>query len=78
MDSFSRASRDLSMTISIRKINMCHGAKHPPEITVSNKKLEVVNEFTYLGSAVSVDLALDTETDRHIGLAASTFASLLK
>ena len=78
MDSFSPASRDLSMTISIKKTNMCQGVKHPPEITVSNKKLEVVNEFTYLGSTVSVDLALDTETDRHIGRAASPFASLLK
>ena len=45
------------MTISIRKTNiMCQCVDHTPEMTVNNNKLEVVNEFTYLGQSVSHDL----------------------
>lgn len=33
---------------------MCQGVKHPLEITVNNKKLEVVNEFTYLVTALRI------------------------
>ena len=39
-------------------------------------ELEVVNEFTYLGSTISNNLSLDKEIDRQIGKAASTLARL--
>lgn len=57
---------------------MVQGVEHPPEIAVSNNKLEVVNEFAYLGSTVSDDLSLDTEINRPNQRPASTFASLIK
>ena len=79
MDSFSRASQDFGMTISIKKTNvMAQDVEQPPRISVNGSMLDVVHEFTYLGSTVRDDLSMDTEISRRIGKAASTFARLSK
>ena len=57
---------------------MGQGIENPPEITINNNKLEVVNKFTYLDSILSDYLSLDIKINRRIGRAASTFASLIK
>ena len=79
MDNFSRASQAFGMTISIKKTNVVgQGVEQPPSITVNGTKLDVVHNFTYLGSTLSDDLSLDSELNRRIGRASSTFAKLSK
>ena len=79
MDTFSEACKDFSLTISLKKTNvMSQGTEQPPSITISNYELEVVQEFTYLGSTVTDTLSLDTELNRRIGRATSTLARLTK
>ena len=45
-----------------------------PSITIHNYGLEVVHQFTYLGSMISDNLSLDVEINKSIGKAASTLA----
>ena len=47
-----------------------------PAITIDDCDLEVVEQFTYLGSTVSDNLSFDTEIDRRIGKAATTLTRL--
>ena len=77
MDRFSSACSDFGLTISLRKTNvMGQGVENPPSITISNYELEVIHQFTYLGSTITDNLCLDPEIDRRIGRAATTFARL--
>ena len=48
----------------------------PPAITIDNYDLDVVKEFTYLGSTITDNLSLDTEINKRIGKAATTLARL--
>ena len=48
-----------------------------PAITVNDYELDVVEQFTYLGSTVTDNLSLDTEIDKRIGKAATTLARLI-
>ena len=67
------------MTISIKKTNvMAQDVEQPPSISVNGSMLDVVHEFTYLGSTVRDDLSMATEISRRIGKAALTFARLTK
>ena len=43
-----------------------------PAITIDDYELDVVEQFTYLGSAITDNLSLDTEIDKRIGKAATT------
>ena len=45
-------------------------------ITISNYQLEVVHEFTYLGSTITDNLSLDAELNKRIGKAATTLGRL--
>ena len=47
-----------------------------PAITIDDYELDVVEQFTYLGSTITDNLSLDTEIDRRIGKAATTLARL--
>ena len=79
MDGFSRASQNFGMTISVKKTNvMGQDVTSPPSISVSGSALDVVHEFTYLGSTVRDDLSLDSEINRRIGKASTIFARLSK
>ena len=48
----------------------------PPVITIDDYELDVVCQFTYLGSTITENLSLDTEIDKRIGKAASTLVRL--
>ena len=49
---------------------------NPPVITIDNYKLDVVRQFTYLGSTISENLSLDAEINRRIGKAATSLGRL--
>ena len=77
MDRFAQACTDFGLTISLKKTNiLVQGTAETPCITINNYELDVVNEFTYLGSTISNNLSLAKELDRRIGKAATTFARL--
>ena len=67
MDGFSCACQDLGMTISIKKTNvMGQDIENQPSISVNGSTLDVVQEFTYLGSTVKDELSLNSENSRCI------------
>ena len=54
---------------------MAQGAD-PPDITISGNHLDVVDQFTFLGSTITSDLSLDTEISKRIGKASTTMHRL--
>ena len=48
----------------------------PPVITINNYELEVLHQFTYLGSTISDNLPLDVEINKSIRKAATTLGRL--
>ncbi|KAJ8369124.1 hypothetical protein SKAU_G00091520 [Synaphobranchus kaupii] len=77
MDRFSQACKDFGLTISLKKTNILgQDLEAPPVIAIDNYELDVVHQFTYLGSTISNNLSLDTEIDKRIGKAATTLARL--
>ncbi|XP_063605235.1 uncharacterized protein LOC134780428 [Penaeus indicus] len=79
MDRFAHACNEFGLTISLKKTNIsAQDASHAPSISIGDFTLEVVEDFTYLGSTISTSLSLDTEINRWIGKAAATMAKLSK
>lgn len=79
MNRFSTACDLFSLTISLKKTQvMCQGTTIPATISINDHQLEIVNQFTYLGSTATNNLSLDTEIDKRIGKAASTLSQLSK
>ena len=79
MDCFSQACEDFRLTISLKKTNiMSQDTESLPAITINNYQLDVVKEFTYLGSTMTDNLSMDSEISRRIGRATSTLARLSK
>ena len=77
MDCFSKACEDFRLTISLKKTNvMNQDTENVPDITINNYQLEAVNEFTYLGSTITSDLSMESEINKRIGRAITTFAKL--
>ena len=77
MDKFSRASKEFGLTVSIKKTNvLVQGIDVEPKIVVDDQILEVVHNFTYLGSTISDDLSLGSEINKRIGKACATFSKL--
>ena len=77
MDRFSQASKDFGLTISLKKTNVLgQDTAAAPIITIDDYELDVVRQFTYLGSTMTDNLSLDTEIDKRIGKAATTLARL--
>ena len=77
MDHFSQACKDFGPAISPKKINVLgQDTLELPAITIDDYELDVVEQFTYLGSTITDDLSLDTEIDKRIGKAATTLARL--
>lgn len=48
----------------------------PTLFSIDNYELEAVHAFTYLGSTISDNVSLDTELNKRIGKAATSFARL--
>ena len=79
IDCFSQACEDFRLTINLKKTNLLsQDTEIPPTITLNNYELDVVKEFTYLGSAVTDNLSMDSEISRRIVRATSTLARLSK
>ena len=76
MDRFSKAAGDFGLTISLNKTNVMVQEAGPPNITIKDYKLGVVEHFTYLGSNITNNLSLDLELDQRIGKASTTLARL--
>ena len=78
MDRFSQACKDFGLTISLKKTNVLgQDTMELPAITIDDYELDVVEQFTYLGSTITNNLSLDTEIDKRIGKAAATLARLI-
>ena len=80
-DALSSATKAFGLTISIKKTEvLCQSAPTKstpaPTITIDGTKLNVVDEFCYLGSCLSSDGSLDKEIERRISKASSSFGRL--
>ena len=74
---FSQSCKDLGLTISIKKTNVSdQDVSQAPSIKIDHHTLDVVEEFTHLGSTISMNLCLDTEINKRIGKASATVAKL--
>ena len=72
MDRFSQACKDFGLTISLKKTNVLgQNVDTPPVITIDSYELDVVHQFTYLGSTISDNLFLDVEINQRIGKTAT-------
>ena len=77
IDRFSQACKEFALTISLKKTNVLgQDTPAPPVITIDDYELDVVHQFTYLGSTITDNLSLDAEIDKRIGKAATTLARL--
>ena len=74
INSFSQASKYFGLTISLKKTNIM--AQDTPNTPIIH--IEVVSEFTYLGSTMSSNLFLEPELRRRIGKASSVMSRLSK
>ena len=77
MDRFSQDCKDFGLTISLKKAHVLgQDTVELSAITIDDYELDVVEQFTYLGSTFTDNLSLDTETDKRIGKAATTLTRL--
>ena len=68
INKFASAYENFDLTISLKKTNVsAQDVSQAPEIKIGNHTLDVVDEFTYLSSTISIDLSLDSEISRRIG-----------
>ena len=77
LDNISRSCSNFGLTISIAKTKvMVQGIDDMPNVKINNNQLEIVPDFTYLGSLLTSNLSLEKEIDRRIGKAYTTFCRL--
>ena len=77
VDAFAEACKEFGLTISLKKTQiLTQNATCLPTITIDGHILDLVQNFTYLGSCVTDNLSLDTEINRRMGKAAATMARL--
>ena len=68
---------DFSLSISLKKTKVtCQGSEAMPALTIKDYTLDVVSQFTYLGSITYDNDSLDVELGKRIGKAASIMAKL--
>ena len=64
---------NIQRSLSLKKTNVLgQDVNTPPFIAIDNYKLEVVHQFTYLGSTISDNLSLDAEINNPIDKVART------
>ena len=76
IDRFAKACDEFGLTISLKKTNVMAQDADPPHISINNYELEVVSDFTYLGSTITDNFSLDVELNRRIGKASTTLSRL--
>jgi len=60
------------LTIILKKTNVLgQDTAAAPIITIDDYELDVVRQFTYLGSTITDNLSLEAEIDKRIGKVAS-------
>ena len=75
--SFSKASDIFDLKLStLKTVTMCHEPETQPNLTLKEERLTSVDNFCYLGSAISKGLDLIKEISHRIGKAASTYGKL--
>ncbi|KAI8481124.1 hypothetical protein Bbelb_411380 [Branchiostoma belcheri] len=73
------ACKEFGLTISLKKPNiMGQDVSSLPNKSIGDYTLEVVGDFTYLGSTITRNLSLDVELDKRFGKAATVLARLAK
>ena len=73
MGLFSQACDDFGLIITLKTTNvMGHDTEALPVITIDDYELDVVCQFTHLGSTITDNLSLDAQIDKRIVKAAST------
>ena len=71
------ACREFGLTISLKKTNvMGQDVSEAPSISIGDYALEVVEDFSYLGSTISSSLSLEAELNKRIGKVASAMSKL--
>jgi hypothetical protein len=77
VNKFSEACKEFGLTISLKKTNiMRQGTDCLPAISIEGNTLDVVEDFTYLGSSITSTLSMEKEIATRIGKAASVMAKL--
>jgi len=73
----SHACKEFGLTISLKKTNvMVQDADSSPTIAIDGYNLEVVEDYTYLGSTISNSLSVDTDVNGRIAKASAVMARL--
>ena len=73
----AHACREFGLIISLKKTNvMGQDVSEAPSISIGDYTLEVVEDFTYLGSTISSNLSLEAEINKRIAKAASAMSRL--
>ena len=79
VDTFSAACKEFGLTISLKKTQiMTQNVTANPNITIDGHALDLVDDFTYLGSCMTSHPSLDLEINRRLGKASGTMARLSK
>ena len=76
-DRFADACKELGLTISLKKTKiMGQDVCNAPSININEHTLEVVQDFTYLGSTITSNLSTDVEINKRIGKASSAMSRM--
>ena len=79
MNRLSKACKNFGLTISLKKTQVTgQNVDSPLNIKICNQQIDVVNEFTFLGSAITDTLSLVQELNKRIGKATTTLSRLTK
>ena len=77
LDRLASACADLSLAISLKKTKVMHlGSEIAPTLSINDFIVDVVPQFTYLGSTISANGSLDAELGKRIAKAATTMTKL--
>ena len=79
----AKAARRFGLTISLKKTEVMFQSKPdtnhvPPNITIDNVTLNVVDKFTCLGSTLSENAMIDDDISARLGKASASFCRLSK
>ena len=81
--SFAYAAHLFELIISLKKTEVLHypaprQAHSPPRIIIEGTELNVIQQFTYLGSVISRDATINKEIDNRLAKASNPFFILFK
>ena len=78
---FSHAAMNFGLTISLKKTEVLYQpppreAYSPPHISIDGSNLNAVENFTYLGSVISIGATVSKDLDNRLSKAKSSFGRL--